>query len=108
VRSETGASDTGLLVAALLHDCGKGRVALWHRVAYVLLHALAPALLRRWAAENGAAWRRALWRLWHHPELGARLVLAAGADADVARMIREQDSPAPDARVALLQAADDA
>src|SRR3990172_7103523 len=33
---QDGQGDAGLLVAALLHDAGKGRIALWHRVAYVL------------------------------------------------------------------------
>ena len=102
-----GADDALLLTAALLHDCGKGDVALWHRVAYVLL-GLVPGMQARVAAEGGAAWRRAMWRLLHHPRLGADMAATAGAHPDVVRMIREQDSAAPDARLALLQAADDA
>lgn len=107
VRAESARDDAALFAAALLHDCGKGQVALWHRVAFVML-GLAPGLLRRLISERGAAWRRALWRLYHHPQLGADMAAAAGAEADVVRMIREQESKAPDARLALLQAADDA
>jgi hypothetical protein len=80
---------------------------LWHRVAFVLL-GLVPGMQQRAASEHGAAWRRAMWRLEHHPRLGAELAAAAGAEADVVRMIREQESKAPDARLALLQAADEA
>ena len=108
VRARAGEADAELLTAALIHDCGKGRVHLWQRVAHVLMAALAPGLERRIASETGAEWRRGFWRLLHHPELGAQMAEAAGAHPDVARMIREQDAPAPDARVAMLQAADEA
>jgi HD domain len=100
--------DRALLAAALLHDCGKGRVALWQRVAHVLLGATAPSLRARIASQRGAAWRQAFWRLLHHPELGADMVAQTAADPDTIRMIREQDTAAPDQRLALLQAADDA
>jgi len=97
--------DAPLIVAALLHDCGKGQVRLWQRVAHVLM----PSGVRRTlASETGASWRRAFWRLTHHPELGAVTVAATGADPDAVRMIREQEAPARDRRLALLQAADDA
>ncbi|MEX2246247.1 MAG: hypothetical protein WEC75_06130 [Dehalococcoidia bacterium] len=108
VRAAAPAPDPPLFVAALLHDCGKGRVQLWQRVAFVLLEVAAPWLLRRIAVEHGAEWRRPFWRLLHHPELGARLAAEAGAGADTVRMVREQDAKHPDHRLALLQAADDA
>jgi hypothetical protein len=108
VRAAAPGEDAALCAAALLHDCGKGRVALWQRVAHVLLGALAPALRRRIAGETGAAWRQAFFRLLHHPEIGARMAAAAGADPDVVRMIREQDAAGADERLALLQAADEA
>jgi hypothetical protein len=107
LRSQAAGDDPPLFVAALLHDCGKGRVALWHRVAHVLLGAT-PGLRARIASEQGPEWRRAMSRLLRHPELGARLAEQAGADPDAVRMIREQESPRPDARLALLQAADEA
>lgn len=98
------ADDRDLCAASLLHDCGKGAVTLWQRVAHV---ALPDALCRRIAAEDGAGWRRAFWRLRYHPEIGARLAAEAGASADVVRMIREQDAATTDPRLALLQAADE-
>lgn len=107
VRSSAAGDDSALFVASLLHDCGKGDVRLWQRVAYVLLAAVAPWLLKRISLEDGRGWRNALWRLLHHPELGARIVAATGADPDTVRMIREQDATEPDARLALLQAADE-
>ena len=112
------ASDHDLLAAALLHDCGKGHVTLWQRVTHVILDAAAPGLRARLASERGANWRQALWRLEHHPELGAAMVAATAAaggqtdggqrDADVVRLIREQEAPSPDTRLAILQAADEA
>jgi hypothetical protein len=111
VRAAASGEDPALFTAALLHDCGKGRVLLWQRVAHVVIGSILPGLpgLRgRIASENGAGWRRAFWRLLHHPEVGANLVAATGADPDTVRMIREQERPAPDPRLALLQAADEA
>lgn len=108
VRAASASEDPALFTAALLHDCGKGRVAVWQRVAHVLLGASLPSLRARIAAEHGAAWRQAFWRLLHHPELGATVVAHTNADPDTIRMIREQDAASPDQRLALLQAADDA
>jgi HD superfamily phosphodiesterase len=107
IQAASPGEDPALYAAALLHDCGKGRVALWQRVAHVLLGA-APRLRERIASEHGAGWRRAIWRLLHHPRLGADMVAAAAGDAETVRLIREQEAPRPDARLALLQAADDA
>ncbi len=107
VRAASG-DDPPLFAAALLHDCGKGRVMLWQRVAHVVLGFVSPGLRSAIAAEQGAGWRRAFWRLLYHPEIGAELAAQAGADPDVVRIIREQESERPDARLALLQAADEA
>lgn len=104
----SGLADDALCTAALLHDCGKGGVALWQRVGHVLLGAIAPGLRARIAAEHGAAWRSSFWRLLHHPDIGAAFVAQTGADAEVVRLIREQEAERPDARLALLQAADSA
>ncbi len=104
-----GHQDAALLTAALLHDVGKGRISLWHRVAYVLLGAGAPALLDRLAAEEGAGWRQALWRCVHHPERGAEMAAAAGSAPEVVRLIRLQESDeGVDSRLQLLRAADEA
>lgn len=104
LRAKSG-DDRELLVAALLHDAGKGRVALWHRVAYVLLAARAPRLLDRAAAPGeGDGWRQALYRCRHHETLGAALARAAGATERVAALIAGDDVPGQ----AALSAADDA
>lgn len=108
VRAAMANDDRQLLTAALLHDCGKGRVAVWQRVAHVVLGVAAPGLRRRIASEHSAGWRRAFWRLLYHPDIGAELAQRAGAAADVVRIIREQESEHPDERLALLQAADEA
>lgn len=108
IRVSAAVDDQPLFAAALLHDCGKGHVALWQRVAYVLLGVTAPSLRRRIASEHGSAWRQAFWRLLHHPEIGAEMVARTGANPDTIRMIREQDAESPDQRLALLQAADEA
>jgi hypothetical protein len=103
-----GERDADLLVAALLHDCGKGRIALWHRVAHVALAATAPRALDGVARRgDGASWREALYRLRHHPEIGARLASEAGCSPATVALIRE-DPGAPRERLAALHAADEA
>jgi hypothetical protein len=103
VRGVAIADDPPLFAAALLHDVGKGKVTLWQRVLHVLLP---DALEHPLAAEHGASWRRAFWRLRYHPDIGAELAEAVGSHPDVVRLIREQDHGHPDERLALLQAAD--
>ncbi|MDP2328320.1 MAG: HD domain-containing protein [Dehalococcoidia bacterium] len=98
-----------MLVAALVHDVGKGRVATWHRVAFVVLNGVSPRLVSAAAAESGAGWRRALWRLQHHAALGAQALEAAGADVRVVELVRAHTGPPPadDAEVARFIVADD-
>jgi hypothetical protein len=102
-----GHDERDLLVAALLHDAGKGEVALWHRVAYVLLEASAPALLERAAARDARGYRGALYRLRHHPEIGAALAREAGSPERAVRLIRA-GGDAPAELLAALEAADEA
>jgi hypothetical protein len=86
---DEGHADRDLLVAALLHDVGKGRIALWHRVAFVLLDAAAPGVLDRIATPgNGAGYREALDRCRHHGEIGAQLAAAAVCSETVVGLIR--------------------
>lgn len=113
VQAAAPAPDADLFAAALIHDCGKGPVMLWHRVAHVLLATAAPALARRLAAEHAASWRQALWRLREHPRLGAAMAADAGASPETVRLIAGQDAPpaataSADPRLAILQQADDA
>ena len=84
-----------LLVAALLHDVGKGPVATWHRVAFVVLDALAPRLARRLERPRDGGWRGALWRLRHHARLGAERLAGAGIDPRVVALVSAHSSRTP-------------
>jgi len=104
-----GRDDPELLAAALLHDVGKGPARLWHRVAYVLIHAVSPRLVRRLASDKSSGWRRSLASFSEHSQRGAALVEATGASQAVVTMVRlhSGDGGDDDPRVAILQAADD-
>jgi hypothetical protein len=106
VRGVTGGDDPTLFVAALLHDCGKGEVAMWQRIAHVCLGGALPTVEARVASIDGHGWRRAMYRLRYHPDIGADLVASANSDPETVRLIRAQDQKTPDPRLALLQAAD--
>ncbi|MGY2893565.1 HD domain-containing protein [Deinococcus sp. UYEF24] len=83
-----------LLAAALLHDCGKQLrpYRVWERVAAGLV----PGRLAR-QLPLGALWVRG-----RHPELGARLLRAAGARERVAELVLRHHMPGEDAEAALL------
>jgi hypothetical protein len=108
VLKSGGQRDASLLAAALLHDAGKGPIRLRERVAFVLLRAVSPRLLRRLARLDEPGWRGALARSLDHAERGAGLAEAAGSTAETVRLIRlHRSPPGDDAAVALLQAADE-
>lgn len=86
-----GHDDPDLLGAALLHDAAKGhRMRLWHRVAGVLLEALAPALLHRLANHDAASWRHPFHLYLHHEPMSAALADEAGCPPRVGAFIRGQ------------------
>lgn len=97
-----------LLVAALLHDVGKGPLVVWDRVLFVVLGGIS-VRLRRWVeSEGGPRWRRALWRLEYHAPLGAEKVALAGSQPRVIALVARHKDAAPggDEELAWLMAAD--
>ncbi len=103
---DEGHDDQDLLAAALLHDAGKGKIALWHRVAFVMLDAASPSLLDRLTRPGDSSdWRETLYRCRNHAELGAGLAKQAGSSEQVVSLIREEDRD--DVQLAALHAADE-
>jgi hypothetical protein len=81
-------ADEPLIIAALLHDCGKAPgVSLFHRTLVVLLKRFAPHMLYQLTPNQGG-WRAPLARAWYHPQLGAGLAEAVCCSADVVTIIR--------------------
>jgi hypothetical protein len=120
-----GYSEPLLAQAALLHDVGKivrppaegerGQgIAVWHRVAAVLVKAITPTLLERVALNEPGNWRFPFYVLVHHAQRGADMAAATGADPLAVALIRWHDTSPEDSglgsrgRVMLtaLQAAD--
>jgi hypothetical protein len=80
--------DEPLIIAALLHDCGKAPgVSLFHRTLIVLLKRFAPDVLYR-LRPTEAGWTAPLARAWYHPALGAGLAEAVHCSPDVVAIIR--------------------
>jgi hypothetical protein len=111
--AEQGSPDEALVVAALLHDCGKAPgVSLFHRTLIVLLKRVAPRLLRRIGPAQGG-FLAPNPRAWHHPELGGALAEAVNCSPDVVAIIRYHQrrnppvSPPLQAAIRRLQAVDD-
>jgi hypothetical protein len=102
----TGATDSDLLVAGLLHDCGKGpRVRLVHRVVWALGQHYGEWI---WTVSiRLPTVRTGLDRLRRHPELSARLAAGAGCSLRTVELIRLQENPV-DAAGLLLHQADEA
>ena len=63
-----------LLTAALLHDCGKGAVPVWLRIAQVLR----PSFVKSAARPDDTGWHGAAYRLANHVEIGADAATQAG------------------------------
>ncbi len=89
-----GHTHPALFQAALLHDVAKAEgVRLWHRVAIVLLKALAPGLLMRIAQDRPESWRYAFYVHLRHPERSAALAQSTGCDPLSVELIRRHQEP---------------
>jgi hypothetical protein len=101
-----GAADADLLVAGLLHDCGKGRrIRLVHRVAWSL-----GSRYGAWVWGAGShlpTFRAGLASLRDHARRSAELAERAGCSTRTIELIRNQETPTDDAG-RLLLAADEA
>ncbi len=112
-----GHNDPALLAAALIHDVGKSRVAfhLWDRVLVVLVKAAAPRLARKCGQGTPTGWRRPFAVSQQHPQWGAEMAAAAGADPLLVQLIADHQKHLVgppqnhvEERLYLLQNADDA
>jgi len=84
-----GCDDLEVLRAGLLHDVGKGSVALPYRVAVVLLGACWPRLLGSLSAESDpGSWRHPFFIAARHAELGALKLASVGSDARLVEIVR--------------------
>jgi hypothetical protein len=101
-----GTTEADLLLAGLLHDCGKGpRVRLLHRVAWSLGGRYGAWIWR--ASSILPTFRTAFASLRDHASRSAELAGEAGCSDRTIELIRNQEAPTDDAG-RLLLAADEA
>ncbi|HWH23876.1 MAG TPA: hypothetical protein VNW68_03165 [Candidatus Limnocylindria bacterium] len=87
-----GHDDPDLLLAGLLHDCGKGpSVGVWHRVAWSLGDHYGPRV--RAAGLRLPGFAEPFRLLDEHAKRSAELARAAGVSKRAAELIRHQDEP---------------
>lgn len=101
-----GVTERDVLVAGLLHDCGKGATGAGPRVAWSLGEVLGPWVHRVAMAVPG--WGAAIVRLRDHAETSAALVAAAGGSSRAVDLIRHQADPVDPEYGRLLLLADEA
>ena len=98
--------DDDLIVAALLHDVGKGEQRTRDRVAHVVATWLGAGRVLA-AQDSSVAVRRAVARSRRHSALGAELLTRAGASPRAITLTRlHHRAPGADGMLALLQRAD--
>lgn len=103
---ERGYDEPNLIVAALLHDVGKGHQRRFDRVAWVLAEVTRTAGMAP-KANSRFEVRRAMARSAQHSETGATLMREAGAPGRAIELARAHHDVFPtDPVLALLQQAD--
>jgi len=101
-----GTTDADLLIAGLLHDCGKGpRVRILHRVAWSLGGRYGAWIWR--VSGLVPTFRTGLAGLRDHASSSAEMAAEAGCSGRTIELIRNQEAPTDDAG-RLLLAADEA
>jgi hypothetical protein len=87
-----GHAQPELLLAGLIHDCGKGRgLHVWHRVGWSLSERYGVAVER--ALQRLPGFRPAFVTLRDHAARSAQLAEAAGCSAATVELIRNQAEP---------------
>ena len=85
-------TEPDLLIAGLLHDCGKGRgLHVWHRVGWSLSERYGPRIERLMMRIPG--FEPAFRVIAAHAARSADLALGAGCSANTADLIRHQAEP---------------
>jgi len=105
LRAE-GVDDPDVLLAGLLHDCGKGAAGVLSRVVYALGQAYGGLPVR--VAGSLPGLRADLDRLTVHPEVSATMARDAGCSPRTVELIRDQDRPRDPHFGVLLKMADEA
>jgi hypothetical protein len=93
--SAAGHDHPDLLVAALLHDCGKARypLALFERTLVVLVRWVMPRRVEQWGEAEPRGLRRAFVIAAQHPDWSAQDMAAAGASPLAASLARRHQDP---------------
>ena len=105
LRAE-GVADRDVLVAGLLHDCGKGQTGILPRIVWSLGEGIGPWVHRLAVRVPGLG--PAVARLRDHAERSAELVAAAGCAPLTVDLVRFQDAPRDPEFGRLLKLADEA
>jgi hypothetical protein len=101
-----GETERDVLLAGLLHDCGKGDTGVGPRIAYALGQRYGRGVWR--AASVVPGWPAAIDRLRIHADSSAELAAGAGCSARTVELIRHQDRPLDPEAGERLRLADEA